>query len=67
MSRNAVVTYDQMEKFLVSFHKDPQGLRLGQAFINKFLPGVTDPALFYEENQTKAINYIYTHYVGKNK
>ncbi len=37
--------------------------RLGQMFLNERFPGVTDPELFYEDNDAKAWQLIMNRYV----
>ena len=50
--------------FYESYNKgDYPEERLGQAFLNRFYPYVTDSELFYETDPTKAAAHIEEHYV----
>lgn len=46
---------------------ESQPLRLGQAFLNQFFPGVTDHSLFYEESDEIAREMIESHYVAMER
>ena len=46
------------------FPKVREHLRLGQAFLNHFLPSQCDPELFYEENDKVAYALITGRYIG---
>ena len=53
---------------VIAFYEDYakgnlQHQRLGQAFLNRFYPAVSDSELFYEENDATAAAHIEEHYV----
>ena len=42
-------------------------LRLGQAFLNRFYPGIVNPDLFYSNDELYTQAYIVTHYLCESK
>jgi hypothetical protein len=60
----------ELEKYLIwkkSFYEDEvksSNLRLGQAFLNYFYPGVSMPRLYYEENVNIAEKIIYESFLS---
>lgn len=61
------VTYAEFKVFEKDFQKEYngkyKGLRLGQAFLNKYFPDTADSQLFYCESVSKTYDYIFTNYV----
>ena len=59
------VAYDTYCQFKTEYYGGSMRmhLRLGQAFLNKFFPNVSDPDLFYDENNARADEDILKRYV----
>lgn len=55
-------------EFNYNFHNDPKykHLRLGQAFLNEFFPGLICSKLFYETDEKEAQQYISNVFVDYN-
>jgi hypothetical protein len=60
------IPYSRYCQFQTEYYGGPMRLylRFGQAFLNKFLPLVQDPNLFYLENNEDAQIIILDRYVG---
>ena len=58
------ITRDQFTGFLEDHYqgKYPH-LRIGQAFLNRFYPYVSDPEGFYSDDEIHTVDYIEQHYV----
>jgi len=59
-----------LEDYITNQYTTYKNLRFGQAFISKYFPKETDPELFYEVNDAKAVAKIikkYTDYSLDNK
>lgn len=59
------MTIDEFEKWKREFleSEDSEFLRLGQAFLNEHYPTISDTALYYEVENSKAIKVIYDRYL----
>lgn len=60
------VTEEEFKRFQHAYFENTRefvGQRFGQAFMNKFLPGVTDPELFYAVRTKDAETYIRARYI----
>jgi len=59
------VAYDTYCQFKTEYFGGPARihLRLGQAFLNKFFPNVSDPDLYYDENNRRADADIIKRYI----
>ena len=63
------ITKNEFQSFLHDYYHAPELhlLRMGQAFLNRFYPHITDHELFYEQNDTMALMLIERHYVEKQE
>ena len=63
-----MIPFNQYQAFKTDYYngKYPHQ-RLGQAFLNHFFPYVTDPKLFYTENESEAEKLIFKSYVHSGK
>jgi hypothetical protein len=60
------MTINNIQKFLIRFYNNEfPHQRVGQAFINYYTTGVTDPDLFYCEDKNKAVQIIIDKYLDK--
>ena len=58
------VPRDQLAGFYHDFYTGCYpNLRLGQAFLNRFFPGISDPDLFYTNDKKHACDLIQQYYV----
>lgn len=57
------ITYKDFINFLAEYFYDPKSERLGQAFINKFMPEETNVYLFHQTDNWKATEVIIEQYV----
>lgn len=45
------------------YHGECVGMRMGEAFLKRFYPGVTDSILFLEDSDKEAADHLEEHYV----
>lgn len=62
-SKQAKVTADQYVATYLAWNKDSEGQRLGQYLMNKLLPDVKDPYVFYETSHIRASQAFLEHHV----
>ena len=61
-----MISVKQYSDFLIDYYKQEEDwLRLGQTFVNQFLPGSGEETadIFYESDDKKAAQMIYERYV----
>lgn len=65
MSEIKKVPWGEYLTWIMDWTISDRTLRLGQSFVNRFHPSVGEPIsqLFYEEDDTKAGEYIIQNYV----
>ena len=62
------VPLDQLNIFYHDFyHECYPDLRLGQAFLNRFYPGIVDTDLFYSNDELHVQEHIMDHYLLEQK
>ena len=58
------ISPDKVQHFYHDFYSGCYpDLRLGQAFLNQFFPGIPDPDLFYTNDEKHACDLIQQYYV----
>jgi len=61
------ISIKTLTDFSREYHSvDKPAMRFGQAFLNKFFPSLIHANLFYEQNESKALEIIHSTYVGED-